>query len=176
MELAARRTLAVLLLAGAGLVPAMPVRAEEPAPQQPAAETAPASVPAPPAEAPPAYGKRRGKERGSMRWQRDDRTGVAWRPRWELPLQQSASNGRVDAVEAQLAAGADVNEVSKQKLTALHAAVQAGAMPVAVVLLDAGAKVDAADDLGMTPLHVAALSNRLDMVKLLLARGAAPSA
>src|SRR5262249_33395776 len=145
MSTATRRRLAIAALASTLALPALaedanapkaPAQPTQPAPAAPPAQPAPAAPPAaapvknpaPPAEAPPAYGKNRGRERASARWQRDDaQTGVAWRPAWSLPLMQAAANGDLAAVKTLLAAGKDVNEKSpKQRLTALHAAVHMG--------------------------------------------------
>jgi uncharacterized protein len=95
------------------------------------------------------------------------------------PLHLAAHFGHGDALEALLAAGADVGTFSDndERNTALHAAL-AGRRQVRVVarLLASGADVNARAAGGYTPLHIAAFHDDVAIVDTLLAHGAAAEA
>jgi len=92
------------------------------------------------------------------------------------PLHLAAHFGRGDAVDALLAAQADVRARAENSHgnTALHAAIAgaAGARVVAA-LLGHGADVNAEDAGGHRPLHLAAFEGDAETVQTLLAHGAA---
>jgi ankyrin repeat protein len=62
------------------------------------------------------------------------------------------------------------------RVTPIHAAVSAGRLEAARVLLDAGADVNAAEHGGYTALHLAAGNGDEALIRLLLERGADPTA
>jgi ankyrin repeat protein len=83
------------------------------------------------------------------------------------------SHGSSDAVDALIAAGADVNVVSKSGSTALHAAACRGKCAVVRALLGAGAHIDAVGGArGYTALMRAILYGCVDVVRVLLGSGA----
>ncbi len=92
------------------------------------------------------------------------------------PLIAAAIAGRLEVVQALLAAGADPEAATELGQVALHGAVlapgDAQAQAIVAALLGAGAQVDEEADDGMTPLMVAALNHRTALVSALLARGA----
>ena len=94
------------------------------------------------------------------------------------PLHLAAYFGKVDAVRALLAAGADANAVGTgwMRGTPLHSAVSARHRTIAGVLLQAGADANARQEGGWTPVHGAAHNGDRGTTELLLARGADPSA
>ena len=98
--------------------------------------------------------------------------GAGGRP----PLHLAAHFGCGDAVDALLAAKADVRARAENSHgnTALHAAIAgaAGARVVAA-LLRHGADVNAEDAGGHRPLHLAAFEGDAETVQTLLAHGAA---
>lgn len=96
------------------------------------------------------------------------------------PLGYAAHFGRAEAISALLAAGADVNAVSRSRVsyipsnTALHAAI-AGERSLAVIalLLESGADPNILDSNGHTCLHVAAYhADQPEMIDLLVRHGA----
>jgi ankyrin repeat protein len=111
---------------------------------------------------------------------RADRAAVGGRSPDGWPaLHLAAHFGRGDAVDALLAAGADVRARSDNDLrnTALHAALAGRAdLRIVSVLLRRGAELEARDGNGDTPLHVAASGGNLALVNVLLAHGAAVEA
>jgi ankyrin repeat protein len=94
------------------------------------------------------------------------------------PLHLAAFFGHADAVETLVAAGADLQAVSRNSLrnTPLHAAVAGNHAAVALVLIEHGAGVHAQDAGGHTPLHIAAENGSVPVVQALLDRGADPLA
>jgi len=90
-------------------------------------------------------------------------------------LMYAAAYGSVDAMQALLAAGANINAVNAQKATALIWA--ANDIEKVRLLLDKGADVNAASVLGRQAIHIAAASdNGGEIVPLLMKRGADPKA
>lgn len=80
----------------------------------------------------------------------------------------AAQNGLTNIVECLIAAGADVNAVSKSGSSPLHAAAQRGHFDVVKKLLAAGADSEAVDIQGLTPLQVPIESgNTLSIVEAL---------
>jgi ankyrin repeat protein len=94
-------------------------------------------------------------------------------------LHLAAHFGHGDAVDALLAAGAEVRAWSHnhERNTALHAALAGrGDLRIVSRLLGAGADVNARAGGGYTPLHIAAFGGDLALANALLAHGAAPDA
>jgi ankyrin repeat protein len=82
--------------------------------------------------------------------------------------------GNLEIAKLLLDSGADINAVSKNKLTAtpLQGSVVMKNLELAKLLLDRGANVSPRGEEGTTPLHESAGSGQLDLLKLLLERGA----
>lgn len=83
--------------------------------------------------------------------------------------------GHRETFAALLAAGADVNAVTREsmKITALHSAVAAKQFEMARTLIARGANVNPRQaENGLTPLHEAAANGEIEFVKLLLEHGA----
>jgi len=98
--------------------------------------------------------------------------GVAAGESWFDAVQ----SGKLPAVRAQLAAGAEIDARNKEGWTALHVAAKAGHAPVVKELLGAKASVSAAGPKGYLALHVAAEAGHRGVVELLLRAGAAVDA
>ena len=91
-------------------------------------------------------------------------------------LQQSVTDGNVEAVKQHLADGADVNVKDEARgLTPLHFATQNGQKEIVELLIADGAYVNAKMNNGMTPLDCSALippsSNKTEIVDLLSKHG-----
>jgi ankyrin repeat protein len=108
------------------------------------------------------------------------------------PLLYAARDGRVDIVEALLAAGADINQVEANAITPLITAITNNHVDVARLLIGKGADIHASDWYGRTPLWAAVETRNmdvdngsfvnsidrppfLDLIRLLLERGADPN-
>lgn len=91
-------------------------------------------------------------------------------------LSAAAIHGSSEAIEALIAAGADVHAVDEQRMTVLHDAAYYNRASAIKMLLAHGAKVDAVDLSGSTPLHRAAFHGGTDAIKALVAGGAAVDA
>lgn len=87
-------------------------------------------------------------------------------------LLKAASRGDVDAVNAMLAKGADINETYDHGRTALMYAAWNSHIPVVQSLLDQGADVDAKDQYGNTALTIATRRGHTEVVQLLIHAGA----
>ena len=99
-------------------------------------------------------------------------------PEGFTPLGLAAFFGHAEAVEALLAAGADVNLASREsmRMPPLGSAMAVQRNDIARTLIEHGADVNgkAANDL--TALHTAAARGNLEAAKLLLDHGAEPNA
>jgi ankyrin len=87
------------------------------------------------------------------------------------PLLFAVQQGVLESVEILLAAGAHVNEVSPEGMSALVVAAHSGHGAVAKLLVDRGADPNAAGA-GYTALHAAILRGDAELAKTLLVRGA----
>jgi len=84
----------------------------------------------------------------------------------------AAGRGDLDAVNAALKAGIDVNATVTESWTALHAAAERSRVEVLKRLIEAGANVNAKEYLDVTPLHWAAIRGPREAVKALIDAGA----
>ncbi|KKA22960.1 hypothetical protein T310_3011 [Rasamsonia emersonii CBS 393.64] len=87
-------------------------------------------------------------------------------------LHLGASKGHVDAVQALIDYGADIDAVDGFGRTALHHAALNGHLPVVALLLQNGADTEVVDFDGYTPLHMVADTGHGEVIKLLLEGGA----
>ena len=91
--------------------------------------------------------------------------------RGQTPLMLAAAFGTVEAMQALIDAGADVNAVSASGLTALH--LSADNIQKATLLVQRGANVNARSQMGRTPLIVAAATHGASgVVRMLLDKSA----
>ena len=91
----------------------------------------------------------------------------------DAPIADAAVRQDVDAVRGLIARGADPDAAHGDGMTALHWAVQHGAVEIVRLLLDGGADTEVRTRLGgHTPLHVASRSAQTGAVRALLAAGA----
>jgi ankyrin repeat protein len=92
------------------------------------------------------------------------------------PFHTAASCGSIDCLELLLANAKDpkarLNEVDRNKCTALHKCAHDGGLRVATWLVDKGAEVDAKDIHDTTPLLVAAKMGREAICEMLIKHGA----
>jgi len=93
------------------------------------------------------------------------------------PVALAAFFGQPLAVNALIAAGADVTAAAKNplKVQALHAAVAGRKLEVVKAVLDAGADPNAQQQAGFRPMHEAGTNANRALAELLLAHGADPS-
>ncbi len=92
-----------------------------------------------------------------------------------FPLGLATFFGHQETVEVLLAAGADVNAVTREsmKVTPLHSAVAARQIGIGRLLLARGAKVNARQaEGGFAPMHEVAANGDLEFARLLLENGA----
>lgn len=88
-------------------------------------------------------------------------------------LTDAASIGDVEAIQALVDKGANVNEADGSGCTALHWAASSRNVEAVQLLLDKGAHVNVTIDAdGRTPLHRAALYGDVQSVQALLDKGA----
>lgn len=92
------------------------------------------------------------------------------------PVALAAFFGQRAAVNALIAAGADVNAAAKNSLRvqALHAAVAGRNLEIVKAVLDAGADPNAPQQAGFRPMHEAGSNANRQLADVLLARGADP--
>ena len=87
-------------------------------------------------------------------------------------LHVAARQGDLEALKAQIAKGANLNQADRFGYTPLVCALEANGMEAFKLLLDAGADANVKDGTGAPPLVAAASRGQLQMVQLLLAKGA----
>ena len=97
----------------------------------------------------------------------------------QIPLAQAqdsiweaAIKGDVDAIEAFIDDGVDLDELSESGSAPLHYAVARSRVDVVALLLDADADPDLEDSRQRTPLDLAIASNKMEIIDLLLEAGA----
>lgn len=93
------------------------------------------------------------------------------------PVALAAFFGQPAAVQALIAAGADVNAAAKNglKVAALHAAVAGGKIEIVKAVLEAGADPNAQQQAGFRAIHEAGTKANRALAELLIAHGADPS-
>lgn len=93
------------------------------------------------------------------------------------PVALAAFFGQPAAVQALIAAGADVNAAAKNalKVAALHAAVAGGKLEIVNAVLEAGADPNAQQQAGFRAIHEAGTKANRALAELLLAHGADPA-
>jgi len=99
-------------------------------------------------------------------------THAAWFQSTNKNLIDPVKEGRLEAVQEMLEAGADVDTRDEHGSTALMWAAVYGHLEIAEVLLDKGADVNSQDESGSTPLLLATKARRPEIVRLLLEKGA----
>jgi ankyrin repeat protein len=107
------------------------------------------------------------------------RIGGRYNSDWgSTPLHLAARSGGIDATQALVSAGANVNARNDLGVTPLHSAVDAGDVRTIELLLSRGADPNVADVRGRTPLHWAArLAEGADrVIPLLVGRQAKTNA
>ena len=108
-------------------------------------------------------------------YRRIDWNSYPYRDRRATPLHKAAQGESPAAVQALLAAAADLEARNHLSATPLHEAVLFGCHSIAITkaLIDAGADLEAREIYGKTPLHVAAAYNdSAIMVEVLIGAGA----
>ena len=93
------------------------------------------------------------------------------------PVALAAFFGQPAAVNALIAAGADVNAAAKNglKVAALHAAVAGGKLEIVKTVLEAGGDPNAQQQAGFRAIHEAGIKANRALAELLIAHGADPS-
>jgi ankyrin repeat protein len=109
---------------------------------------------------------------------RDPSLATAYAPDGFTALGLASFFGHREAVEVLLAAGARVNDASRNAMhvSPLHSALAGSDPGIVHLLLDAGADVNAIQADGYTPLHEAAQNGDQAMSERLVAAGADPRA
>lgn len=102
-----------------------------------------------------------------------DLTATDKRRRTALHL--AAESGRIEIVDALLAAGADPGAKDHHGVTPLHLAAMGGHLPAVEALLSASVPIDVQDDYRRTPLTAAVDQRRASVVRFLLEAGADPN-
>ena len=94
----------------------------------------------------------------------------------DVRLRDAVRSGDIDAIQALLAQGVDVNALEPDGASPLHWAADAGDVRTAALLIKSGANVSAGNDYGVTPLSLAATNGSPAMIEALIAAGANPDA
>ena len=87
----------------------------------------------------------------------------------DISIHEAAKTGNIEAVQAHLAAGTNIN-AKDGGFTPLHLAI--GNKEIVQLLITKGADVNARSVVGWTPLQYATGDNKKDVVELLIAEGA----
>lgn len=90
----------------------------------------------------------------------------------QTPLHWAAIRGSLQAFQALLREGCDINTADARGYNVLHHAAQYGRVLIALYAINKGVSVDSRDKEGRTPLHWAAYRGYLPMIRLLLRKGA----
>jgi ankyrin repeat protein len=108
----------------------------------------------------------------------DPGVATAFAPDGFTALGLASFFGHLEAAELLVAAGARVNDASRNpmRVAPLHSALAGGHAEIVEVLLAAGADVNAVQADGYTPLHEAAQNGDTAMSRRLVAAGADPTA
>jgi len=88
------------------------------------------------------------------------------------PLNLASTQGDVEIMDALIANGARVNQLSQDGWTSLHLASENGYLVAVQHLVEKGAKLDIPIQNGDTPLHLAAALGHPEVVRYLIRRGA----
>ena len=109
---------------------------------------------------------------------RDPSLATSFSPDGFTALGLASFFGHREAVEVLLAAGARVNDASRNPMhvAPLHSALAGSDPEIVLLLLDAGADVNAVQADGYTPLHEAAQNGDQEMAERLVAAGGDPRA
>jgi ankyrin repeat protein len=109
---------------------------------------------------------------------RDDRSRAsAYSPDGFPAVGLAAFFGHLEAVQALIAAGADVHAAATNafKVQAIHAAVASRNLDVVRAVLEAGADPNAAQQQGFRPIHEAGNTGNRELAELLVQYGADPA-
>ena len=90
----------------------------------------------------------------------------------DMEIFEACTKGNIKAVEAHIAAGADLNQLGQDQNTPLLFAITFGRLEVAKALIKGGAKLDLKNKDGNTALLSAAFLGQPEIVKALLEKGA----
>ncbi|SHJ23805.1 Ankyrin repeat [Tangfeifania diversioriginum] len=88
------------------------------------------------------------------------------------PLMYAAQEGNIYFIKKLVRAGANVNQIPDNEISALQSAIISDKPDAVEFLLENGATLNTKDYLGNTPVINAALNNNLNMARLLIRRGA----
>lgn len=89
-----------------------------------------------------------------------------------VPIHEAALSGNIDAVDAHINIGTDIDASNAEGHTPLMLAAFNGHTKVVEKLLDTGADINKTDNKSLTPLHFAASGPSPETVELLLTHGA----
>jgi ankyrin repeat protein len=90
----------------------------------------------------------------------------------DMEIFEACTKGNIKAVEAHIAAGADLNQLGQDQNTPLLFAITFGRLEVAKALIKGGVKLDLKNKEGNTALMTAAFLGQPEIVKALLEKGA----
>ena len=90
----------------------------------------------------------------------------------EISIWEAAATGDLDAIEAHIDAGTDLDSLSENGETPLHYAVRNNQAEMVLILLDAGVETDIENSLEETALDIAIAGRKDDIIDFLLDAGA----